>query len=266
MLVEHDGPWGQAVLRDARLPDAVRAHLDGHRGVKVLLARRHSRADRLGGCRVFVCFPGRRELLTASFEDHRDLLDLDLAALGQRRAPAGMEVHNEPVYGVCTHGRHDVCCAEQGRPVARALAEARQEQTWEVSHMGGDRYAANAVVLPYGLYYGRLAPDDVPDLVAAEDRHELLLPRLRGRTSRPMPVQYAEIALRRHLDEAGHDAVQLQARDGLTTEWLHRPSGGRWRLRVERSLGTPDLLTCGADRVNPVPRLSLAELSALPAA
>ena len=63
---------------------------------------------------------------------------------------------------VCTHGRHDACCAERGRPVAAALAAAHPEQTWEVSHIGGDRFAANVLVLPDGLYYGRVSAADAP--------------------------------------------------------------------------------------------------------
>src|SRR4029453_5830608 len=55
-------------------------------------------------------------------------------------------------------GRHGACCAERGRPVAAALAQAHPEETWEVSHIGGDRFAGNLLVLPNGLYYGRLDP------------------------------------------------------------------------------------------------------------
>jgi hypothetical protein len=55
------------------------------------------------------------------------------------------EVSEEPIYLVCTHGRHDACCAVRGRPVAAALAAAYPERTWECSHIGGDRFAANVV-------------------------------------------------------------------------------------------------------------------------
>lgn len=260
VLVEHDGPWGEVALRDARLDAPVRAHLSGHRGLKVLLVRRHRRPDRLGGCRVFVWTPGR-SLLTASFERHADLLDLDVAAVARREAPAGLVAHPDPVYAVCTHGRHDACCAERGRPVARALSEVRPDQTWEVSHMGGDRYAGNLLVLPHGLYYGRVTPETAPGIAAAYDRGEVDLAHLRGRSSRPMAVQYAEIALRRHLEEPRLAALRLVARDDATTEWQHGDT--RWRVRVSRSLGAPDQLTCGAARLNPVPSYAVEELTRL---
>jgi hypothetical protein len=264
VLIEHDGPWGEAALRDARLPDAVKEHLSHHRGLKVLLVRRHHRAHREPGCRVFVCFPRRRLLLTTHYAGHDDLLGLDLAAVVRGEEPAGAwETVTEPLYAVCTHGRHDACCAEQGRPVAAALAAARPSQSWEVSHIGGDRFAANLLVLPEGLYYGRVTPDDVAGLADLHDQGRLDLPRLRGRASRAMALQYAEIALRRHLDDDRRDALRLTRRDELTTEWEHPSTGTVWRVRVARTLTDPAQLTCSAARPNPVPVFTAEEISRL---
>ena len=43
--------------------------------------------------------------------------------------------------------------------MAAALAEHWPEAVWECSHVGGDRFAANVVVLPDGFYYGQLDPE-----------------------------------------------------------------------------------------------------------
>ena len=102
---------------------------------------------------------------------------------------------------MCTHGRHDACCAERGRPVAAALTAARPEQTWEVSHVGGDRFAANLLVLPEGLYYGQVTADEAPGLAQrARRRAGSTSTGCAAGASRPMHVQHAEIALRRHLE------------------------------------------------------------------
>ena len=59
--------------------------------------------------------------------------------------------HRDPLVLVCTNGRHDPCCATFGRPLARVLREgARRDDVWECSHIGGDRFAANIVILPEG--------------------------------------------------------------------------------------------------------------------
>ena len=70
----------------------------------------------------------------------------------------------EIFYAVCTHGRHDKCCAKFGSRVCRAFRQEVGERAWECSHVGGDRFAGNVVVFPYGIYYGRVGPEDVPDV------------------------------------------------------------------------------------------------------
>ena len=74
-------------------------------------------------------------------------------------------VSDRPVLLVCTHARHDQCCAVRGRPVAQTLARAFPDETWESSHLGGDRFAATMIVLPHGLYYGRVPTTDAETIV-----------------------------------------------------------------------------------------------------
>ena len=100
-------------------------------------------------------FPLRRLLLTSTFETLEDLAQIDLDAVSRGEAPDWPRLDG-PLFGVCTHGRHDACCAERGRPVAAALTASHPDETWEISHMGGDRFAANMVVLPGGAL---LRPD-----------------------------------------------------------------------------------------------------------
>jgi hypothetical protein len=270
LLVEHPGPWGVNALRDARLPDGLGDSLlraASAARVRPLLVRRPDRHTTEGATRVFAAYahPSRPWLETTVIADPHELLDLDLAALGQGRSP-GLTPYDGTLLCVCTHGRHDACCAERGRPVAAALAAARPEETWEVSHIGGDRFAGNLLVLPQGLYYGRL---DEESSVAVADSHaagELDLDHLRGRSSYAMPVQFAELALRRHLGETRDDAVRLvsrQAADGVTDAVLE-VRGTRWAVQVRTAPGA-DLhqLTCRATRDNAVPLHELVDITRL---
>jgi (2Fe-2S) ferredoxin len=219
------------------------------------MARRHHKAHRGEEYQAFLALPARRLLLRRTFRDPAELLDVDLDAAGRGLPPeddAGWEAYDGPLFGVCTHGRHDACCAERGRPVCRALTDLRPEQTWEISHMGGDRFAANMVVLPEGLYYGRLEPATVGAVADLHAQGRLDLDRLRGRTTYPMPVQHAEIALRRELGEDRLDAVRLVARDGEASDFDH--DGATWRVVVRSTLAEADvLLTCSATRTGHVP-------------
>jgi hypothetical protein len=168
----------------------------------------------------------------------------------------------EVLFCVCTHGKHDACCAEKGRPVAAALAQAYPEATWEVSHIGGDRFAGNALVLPYGLYLGRLEPESA--LAAAADvlGGRLPLDVLRGRSSLPMPAQAAEIALLRHLGETAMAAVRVLRvrRDGDLTTVELATAGSRWAVAVRTTMGDDVQLTCSALRLNPNPHHEVVEV------
>lgn len=67
---------------------------------------------------------------------------------------------------VCAHGMHDQCCAVRGRPVASVLAQTWPTEVWECSHLGGDRFGANILVLPDGTYFGRLDDISGPKVIA----------------------------------------------------------------------------------------------------
>lgn len=271
LLVENIGPWGADALYDARLPDglgAALARVARDARVRPLLVRRPDRSTHQAGIRVFAAFahPVRPWLETTVLADPHELLDLDLAALGEGRSP-GLTPYDGTLLCVCTHGRHDACCAERGRPVAAALAATSPEATWEVSHIGGDRFSGNLLVLPEGLYFGRLDPDAAVRVADAHAQGRLDLDHLRGRSSYAMPVQFAEIALRRKLDETTSTALRLvsRRRDGHRTEATFEVGGTRWLVQVETTQGAEHLqLTCRATRDDPVPAHEVVSISELP--
>ena len=260
LLVEHHGPWGASAPQDSRLPDSVKAHLATHRNVKVLLARRHHRAHRGPQFNVFLAFPARRLLLTSTFETFEDLIRIDLDAVSRGEAPDWPRL-DRPLFGVCTHGRHDACCAERGRPVAAALTASHPSETWEISHMGGDRFAANMVVLPEGLYYGRMDPGTAAQVASLHEDGRVDLARLRGRSAYPMHVQYAEIALRRHLEEDRLDAVRLVRRQGWTC--VFDRDGVEWAITVRRHERGGAQLTCAVEKLSPLPEHEVVSITTL---
>ncbi len=266
LLIEHVGPWGNDALLDARLPDGLGAALKQQAKAyraKILLIRRFSSKPDGAGTRVFAAYadPVRPRLETGVLGDEREVLDLDLAAL-REGGTSGLSPYDGSLFCVCTNGRHDACCAERGRPVAKALDTAHPRETWEVSHIGGDRFAANMVVLPHGLYYARL---DAASSIAVAGSHlagELDLDRLRGRSSYPMAVQAAEIELRRELGATREVDVALvrQSRAREVTTATFRVAGGGTYDVVVRTTSDPATatrLTCKASRDNPAPRHEL---------
>jgi hypothetical protein len=260
LLVEHPGPWGEVALRDARIPETTRSWLRRQveaTRVRVLLVRR--RASRRGeAVRVFAVRTG--EWCESALLDRiEDVQSVDLAAVASGRSP-GLEPWTDPLVLVCTHGRHDACCAERGRPVAGALSEVAPDLVWESSHLGGDRFAGNVLVLPEGLGFGWLDVGRAPALLDDLSRGLVDLALLRGRATLSMPAQFAEVHLRRELGERGVDAVHhiRTRRDADEREVgvvvTFEVDGTTYDVRVRSTLGAPAALTCRAKRDNPVLR------------
>ncbi len=258
--MEHHGPWGVSAPGDSRLPASVISHLTTHQNIKVLMARRHHRAHRGSQFHAFLAFPARKILLMTTFENPEELTRIDLDAVSRGERPDWTAVPG-PLFGVCTHGRHDACCAERGRPVAAALSASHPAQTWEISHMGGDRFAANMVVLPEGLYYGRMEPGTASQVADLHEQGRVDIERLRGRSSLPMPVQYAEIALRRHLAEDRLDALRLTRRDGPTSVFTREQV--EWAVTVRRTTRGEAQMTCSVQRLSPVPAFEVVSVREL---
>jgi hypothetical protein len=131
---------------------------------------------------------------------------------------------------VCTHGRHDVCCAVRGRPVALALAARWPDQVWECTHIGGDRFAANVLVVPDGTVYGGL---DAESAVTVLERHlhgAVDTEHLRGFSAHPPPVQAALAAVLR----AHGPAAVTDVRPGEVVA-----TGEGWRVEVLGAVAVP---------------------------
>ncbi|KAJ2797387.1 hypothetical protein H4R20_005203 [Coemansia guatemalensis] len=72
-----------------------------------------------------------------------------------------LELSNNRHIFVCTHGTRDYLCGHHGGKLLddlRALIKERGLQkhvaAWSTSHIGGHKYAANAIVYPRGDWYG----------------------------------------------------------------------------------------------------------------
>lgn len=238
LLVEHPGPWA-AEVAGTRLPAPVEAAFDTARrlGIRPQLIRRSGRRRRTPPFQVYVGHSlGPAPWLEGRELAHPDeIAELDLAAVAAgRRAGFGTPV-TEPVLLVCTHGRHNACCARMGGPLARGLTARLGEAVWETTHVGGDRYAANLVCLPYGLYYGNVDVEDAVAAAEASARGEVVLRRYRGRAGLPEPVQAAEHFVRERSGTLGVTSVVVESATGSPVcEAVVRTPAARYRVLVER--------------------------------
>ena len=255
ILVEHRGAWGSDPLDDGVLSAEVkRAPASPARGASSPAAaprqaagtERRSPASASSSAR-------RRPAPSGLFElTARPATTTCSGSTSRTCSPGTAGRHgsvDDPLYVVCTHGKRDRCCALHGRPLYDALRqEADPERVWQSTHIGGDRFAGNVVVLPFGLYYGRVDPAEAGRGRRGHGRREVLLDRYRGRSAYPFPVQAAESALRESeglhgIDDLEHVA-STRAEDGWQIRFRTRGEAIHEVHVVEVVADEPVFLTC----------------------
>jgi hypothetical protein len=228
ILVEYRGRWGRDVLGSSLLSPELKEHLRAQLATlthaRLLFVKQPNRRSPRGR-QVFFgrSTPGAERFFELEVEHHEDLRELDfVAALAADGAP-GTQFAG-PLLVVCTHGKRDQCCALNGRPLYDALRhETDPSRVWQSTHVGGDRFAGNVVVLPHGLYYGRVGPADVAGLLSAHENGRVELDRYRGRSTYSFPVQAAEQAIR--------ESEGLLDIDALVFLGSQRRGDDAWRVR-----------------------------------
>ncbi|RAG82576.1 sucrase ferredoxin [Streptacidiphilus pinicola] len=253
LLIEQTGPWGPRALTESHFhPELGRdlQELTRGTGVEIALIRRPGKhADRppSGERIVYLAHtaPGRSWVRTAHLRDPHVLRDLDYAAVGAGdHGGFGADYEGDPLAFVCTNGRRDRCCALLGRPLASELAAAGHAQVWEVTHLGGHRFAPTMLVLPYGFTYGRLTAPTAKEILDATHRGRVVPEFCRGRSSWDRPGQAAELAVRQNhaVEEADALTVTQRPDPGAPDTWtvqVHHTDGRAWQAEVRRTAATP---------------------------
>ncbi|GAA1881127.1 sucrase ferredoxin [Pseudonocardia ailaonensis] len=251
LLIEHPGPWARLPLNspglDSTAMDRLKAWAEAE-SARIVLIRRPGRrgAEQLPRQWIRVdSRPGREQIRTGTWSDP---VSLAAAAHG-----AGTS-YDDVLALVCTHGRHDACCAVRGRPLSAALAATDPAAVWECSHIGGCRFAPALVLLPHGLVLGGVEPGQGPaaladyrrGMVRAKDVNGRGL--LRGRSALPRPAQAAQAYAR--------EATGTADVNGLRVVELVSGQGDEWRVRLldpscevvvrERGVHVDRPLTCAS--------------------
>ena len=252
-LVEYRGLWARDALTGSGLSDQVKQHLlDQVRSVphgRLLFVRRPDRRGRPELLAFTAASrPGRTTVTRTEFETYEDLRGLDLLA--------GTAVEH-PLFLVCTHGKHDPCCARFGRPLYEALRdELAPDWVWQVSHIGGDRFAGNLVCLPEGLYYGRVDRETAGPVLDEHLARRILIPSYRGRSIYTFAVQAAERVVRERTGLVGIDDLTLRevVRRKASTRVTFAAGVETHKLRVDEERGDLTRLTCSSETLERPPR------------
>ncbi len=196
LLLEYRPVWKAKAIADNDLSEGVRRWLS--EGVAALQAAglkvrpqmiRQPEIDR-SDTRLLVHHGGRLREFGAGEVGYDDLIGSPIEALVQD--PTRGTAIDAPQYFVCTNGQRDLCCARFGLPAYTRLRELVGERAWQTTHLGGHRFAPNVLVLPQGVLYGRVQPEQMEHFLAEVEAGAVPVANLRGRSCYPKHVQAAE--------------------------------------------------------------------------
>lgn len=225
LLLEYPQPWGAKAFSESAIPPAVKVHLSAVlKSVplsKVLLIKRTRNVA--GPLNLFVARSRESSpsILKFEFFEYEQLLELDLASALAGGSPAGATPWEDPLFLVCTHGKRDKCCAKFGIPIYNTIrALIGPSSVWQCSHVGGDRFAANLVCFPDGIFYGHVTEQSAELMVREYYERRIVLPNFRGRSCYSFPVQAAEFFTRRETDFRGIGDLKFLTYEPLKpNEW-----------------------------------------------
>ncbi len=257
LLLEYPYWWGTQAFADSALPADVKAHLTHAletipRSRLLLIKQDRPRRPQL---KFFVVRAAEDKPFSAEFtlDDYTQLLQLDIAGAATGRAHKTAIDPARQLFLICTHGRRDKCCAKFGYPLYKSLrAAGAGANVWQSTHVGGDRFAANLVCFPHGLFYARVTEVDAQTITAAYRTQQLVLNRYRGRACYTQPVQAAEYFVRAESGLLTLDALRLRARARIAdNSWrvvFNAPAtGSSYEVTISSRVSEfHQLLTCAA--------------------
>ena len=246
LVIEQPGSWGRDALTGSDLDAVLGAQLKTQAAaadVKVLLVRRPGPhpSRPIERYEVLLAHVGPTPWMERCQLSAAELAHLDPAECAAPQPVGRGQATTSPRWLVCTHARRDRCCATLGRPIADTLAALHPEQTWEVSHLGGHRFAGTMLTLPEGLLYGNLDVAAAMEVVHAHTDGRVVADQLRGRVHLPPVAQVAEVAVRRALGLDAIDAVDITdvpvlppAVDGSAVAVAAWAQGRQVQVRIRR--------------------------------
>jgi hypothetical protein len=229
LLVEYTEPWGSRALEESRLSLEVKNYLNQLiRRIprsRLLFIKQERRRENVFNFFIIRSRERNPFIVRFQLDDYEKLRSvyLDVAACAAGEQTAGGEIITEPLYLVCTHGKRDKCCAKFGYPLYKSMREERDGSVWQSSHVGGDRFAANLLCFPHGLFYAHMTEDAAREVVNRYEEGEVVLEKFRGRACYSYPVQAAEFFIRREAGLTGLNDLR-----GLSSV---RVDDDRWRVR-----------------------------------
>jgi hypothetical protein len=206
IAIECPQPWAANAIESKAVPENLRAFIQSctaaEHSIKFLLIQA-AKPNPTGETQVLIFHQQtapssgytRSAFQLAQITDVAPFLDRYLA-MPESRPLQPIEPMQD--FLICTHGSHDTCCARYGKPFFHQALGIVAElglndvHVWQVSHIGGHRFAPTAIAFPDGRYYGGLDGECFRAIVQRRGDIQALQPVYRGWGILPRMAQVLE--------------------------------------------------------------------------
>jgi hypothetical protein len=246
MLLEHRGAWGNEAFAESAIAQVAKDHLNAQlKAVPRSRLQLIKHSEQSAGSLAFFVVVARDSnpiLYKFSLTHYEQVTKYDLAKIVAGAREYQSFISTDPLFLVCTNGKRDKCCSRFGLPLYQELALLKADNTWQTTHIGGHRFAATSVVLPHGLFYGRVPAGEGYRFADAYTDGQIYLPAFRGRGCYDEVVQAAEYYLRQRtmIVDVEHfrfiSAVKMGHMHTVTFESIHDQKRHVVELEEQRSV------------------------------
>lgn len=182
IALSHPKPWGATALASVDIGDQNRKHLTSlfslYSDSRIQIITQKETSDIV----LFfaVAFEHDQRLYRIPLENYDQILKLSWKDIIAHKPEYQKYLTDDAIYLICTNAQHDPCCGERGQALFDQYSH--NEQVWQCSHLGGDRFAANMVSLPTGSYYRRVDADALRNIIATEQKNRVHISNFAGRS------------------------------------------------------------------------------------
>jgi hypothetical protein len=267
ILLEYPFAWGPHALEDSNLPLPVKNHLkralQSMTHAKLLFIKQERARLKERSLFVVRCRESNPFIQKFTVDDYNQLTEIDFAAIASVKEASEENISSDLLFLVCTHGRRDKCCAKFGYPLYKSLRESMGQSVWQSSHVGGDRFAANLLCFPHGLFYAHVTEELGRVIVREYEDERIALENYRGRACFSNAVQAAEFFARKESGikeiTALHRLYSARiAEESWLVRFLEAITGNVHNVQVTRVMSEfQNLITCHASEARSVPQFRL---------
>lgn len=214
LLLEYPKPWGNKAIAESDLPEEVKNHLGSFSKesvkIKTLLIKQDVKVKTTFDLFIVYIDELSPKIYKIILQDYRELLKLNTQNLITAQTPLRSSLEKSPLFLVCTHGKHDKCCAKYGFTTYKYMRDIANENVWQSSHVGGDRFASNVVCFPHGIFYGHVSNEDANVIIDSYNKENIYLKNYRGRVCYSRYGQIAEYFVRKESNITNLNHLILQ--------------------------------------------------------